>query len=270
MDPNETINTSEQTQETGELSHTDKIVGVISEPSELFSKLAFLKTKATDWLLPLIALIIVAIITTVLYMSNPEIKLEMMQQQQKALQEQFDKMVESGQMTRQQADEQLNKTAEVMGDPMFAILFPAIGIIFMMFLWFFVFTTVAFLIAKYVLGGSGTYSQAMTSMGLPLYISVLGAIVAIILSLIMGKMITGVNPASLTGIDIKSLQGFILSRFDVFAIWFYVVLGIAFAKMFKSDNVKKYVFTSIGFWLVFMFIIFGLSQVSTFFGNMIR
>mgnify|MGYP006385015717 FL=1 len=139
-----------------------------------------------------------------------------------------------------------------------------------MIIWFFVFTTIAFLIAKFVLKGDGSYSQAMTAMGLPLYISVLQSILLIIVGMLLGKMLTGLNPASLTGMDLKTLPGFLLSRLDVFSIWFYIVLGIAFAKMFKSDNVKKYVFASIGVWLVFMFIIFGLSKVSPMFGNMIR
>ena len=110
----------------------------------------------------------------------------------------------------------------------------------------------------------------MTALGLPFYISVLGSIVLVILGLLMGKMLTGLNPASLMGMDIKSLPGFLLSRLDVFAIWFYLVVGISFAKMFKSDNVKKYMFASVGIWLVFMFIIYGLGQVSPIFKNMIR
>ncbi len=139
-----------------------------------------------------------------------------------------------------------------------------------MFIWFFVFTTVGFLVAKFVFKGDGSYTQAMTALGLPFYISVLQSIVLIILGLLMGKMLTGLNPASLTGMDVKSLPGFLLSRFDVFSIWFYVVVGIAFAKMFKSDNIKKYIFGSVGIWLIFMFIIFGLGQVSSVFKNMIR
>ncbi len=98
METEDTIQSEQPTNEMEELSHTDKIVGVISEPSNLFSKLSFQKPKATDWLLPLLAMMIVSIIATFIYMSNPEIKLEMQQQQRKAMQEQFDKMVESGQM----------------------------------------------------------------------------------------------------------------------------------------------------------------------------
>lgn len=269
MDTEDTIQ-NEQQNDTEELSHTDKIVGVLSEPLNLFSKLSLVNVKVTDWLLPLLALMVVAIITTFVYMSNPEIRLEMQQQQKKAMQEQFDKMVESGQMTREQADEQLDRTSEMMSNPMFIYVFPTIGIVVMTLLWFFVITTLAFLIAKFALKGNGGYSQAMSSMGLPLYISVVGGIVIIILALIMGKMVTGVNPAALTGMDVKTLPGFLLSRLDVFSIWYYVVVGIAFAKMFKSDDVKKYVITSLAVWLIFMFITFGLSNVSPFFGGMIR
>ncbi len=270
METEDTIQSEQPANEMEELSHTDKIVGVISEPTNLFSKLVFQKTKATDWLLPLFAMIIVSIVATFIYMSNPEIKLEMQQQQQKAMQEQFDKMVESGQMTREQANEQLDRTADMMDNPMFTYLFPSIGIFVMTLVWFFVFTTVGFVVAKFVLKGDGSYNQAMSSMGLPLYISILQSIILIIVGLMMGKMITGLNPASLMGMDAKTLPGFLLSRLDAFSIWFYVVVGIAFAKMFKSDNVKKYIFTSLGIWLVFMFIIFGLGQVSPIFKNMIR
>ena len=270
METEDTIQSEQPTNEMEELSHTDKIVGVISEPTNLFSKLAFLKPKATDWLLPLLALIIVAIVATFIYMANPEIKLEMQQQQQKAMQEQFDKMVESGQMTREQADEQIERTSGMIDNPMFTYLFPSIGIFVVSLIWFFVFTTVGFLVAKFALKGDGQYTQAMSAMGLPLYISVLQSVLLIIVGMLMGKMLTGLNPASLTGMDAKTLPGFLLSRLDVFSIWFYVVVGIAFAKMFKSGNTKKYIIASLGIWLVFMFIIFGLGQVSPIFKNMIR
>lgn len=270
METEDTIQSEKPTDEMEELSHTDKIVGVISEPSNLFSKLSFQNPKVTDWLLPLLAMMSVSIIATFLYMSNPEIKLEMQQQQRVAMQEQFDKMVESGQISREQADEQMEKTSEMMGSSGMMQIFSSIGIIVVMFIWFFIFTTVGFLVAKYVFKGDGSYTQAMTALGLPFYISVLQSIVLIILGLLMGKMLTGLNPASLTGMDVKSLPGFLLSRIDVFSIWFYVVVGIAFAKMFKSDNIKKYIFGSVGIWLIFMFIIFGLGQVSSVFKNMIR
>lgn len=270
METEDTLQTEQQNQEFEELSHTDKIVGVISEPSGLFSKLVFLPTKATDWILPLLALIVVAIVSTFIYLSNPEIKYQMQQEQEKAMREQFDKMVESGQMTREQADEQIEQATQFVSNPMFMYLIPSISVFVIMLLWFFVFTTVAFLLAKFALKGDGSYSHAMTAMGLPLYITVLQSILLVIVGMLMGKMLTGLNPATLMGMDLKTLPGFLLSRLDVFSIWFYVVVGIAFAKMFKSDNVKKYIITSLAAWLIFMFVIFGLAQAVPQIGGMIR
>ncbi|MDP2364223.1 MAG: hypothetical protein Q8M94_10705, partial [Ignavibacteria bacterium] len=132
------------------------------------------------------------------------------------------------------------------------------------------FTTLAFVVAKFALKGDGGYSQAMSAMGLPLYISVLQSILLVIAGLLMGKMLTGLNPAALMGMDTTTLPGFLLSRLDVFSLWFYAVVGIAFAKMFKSDNVKKYIIASIGIWLVFMFIIFGIGQVVPQIGGVIE
>lgn len=270
METEENLQPQEPQQEVEALTHTDKIVGVISEPSNLFSKLVFLPTKVTDWILPLLTLIVVAIVSTFIYMSNPEIKYQMQQEQEKAMREQFDKMVENGQMTREQADEQLEQSAKFLSNPMFIYLIPSISVFIIMLLWFFVFTTLAFVLAKFVLKGDGTYGQAMTAMGLPLYISVLQSVILIIVGMVMGKMLTGLNPASLTGMDLKTLPGFLLSRLDIFSIWFYVVVGISFAKMFKSENVKKYIITSVATWLIFMIVIFGLAQVVPSLGNMIR
>jgi hypothetical protein len=150
-------------------------------------------------------------------------------------------------------------------------LIPSISVFIIMILWFFIITTLAFLLAKFALKGDGSYSQAMTAMGLPLYISVLGSIILVITGMLMGKMLTGLNPATLMSMDLKTLPGFLLSRLDLFTIWFYVVIGISFAKMFKSNNTNKYIITSLAAWLIFMFIIFGLSQLApSIFGNMIR
>ncbi len=165
METEDTLQSQEPPQEVEALTHTDKIVGVISEPSNLFSKLVFLPTKATDWLFPLLALIVVAIVSTFIYMSNPEIKYQMQQEQEKAMREQFDKMVENGQMSREQADEQLEQSSQFLSNPMFIYLIPSISVFVIMLLWFFVFTTLAFVLAKFVLKGDGTYGQAMTAMG---------------------------------------------------------------------------------------------------------
>ncbi|MCB0751414.1 MAG: hypothetical protein KDC52_08070, partial [Ignavibacteriae bacterium] len=64
-----------------ELGVTDKIVGVLTEPSDLFQKLSNLPVKTMDWVLPLLLLIVAVIAMQFITSSNPEIKANMIEQQ---------------------------------------------------------------------------------------------------------------------------------------------------------------------------------------------
>jgi len=259
METENTIQSEQPKNEMEELSHTDKIVGVISEPINLFSMLAFQKNKATDWLLPIFTMVFVTLIATFIYMSNPEIKFQTQQRQSTTLQKELDKRVESGEMTQEQADNLLESSSAMKNNPITYVI-TSMNVLLWWLIWFFIFTTVGFFVAKFALNGEGSYTQAMTAMGLPLYIFVLQSIILVIAGMLMGKSLTGLNPASLTGMEVNKLAEFLLSRLDVFSIWFYAVVGISFAKMFKSDTVRKFIFTSYGIWLIVMYIIFELGK----------
>jgi hypothetical protein len=43
-----------------------------------------------------------------------------------------------------------------------------------------------------------------------------------------------------------------------------VIIGIGFAKMFKSNDIKKYVFTIVGVWLLTSLLFFYLAQAVPF------
>ena len=63
----------EDAQEELELSHTDKLVGVFAEPQSMFSKIAKFQAKTSDWLIPVFVVIVVAILSQFVMLSNPEI-----------------------------------------------------------------------------------------------------------------------------------------------------------------------------------------------------
>lgn len=92
-----------------ELSHTDKMIGVITAPIETFENIAKYPPKTIDWFLPVVILCIVIALTQFLVMTNPEIALQAKQKQMEAIQKNFDEMVAKKQMTQQQADEQIAK-----------------------------------------------------------------------------------------------------------------------------------------------------------------
>ena len=60
----------EDAQEEQELSHTDKLVGVFTEPAAMFSKAAKFPAKTADWIIPVLVVIVISILSQLVMMSN--------------------------------------------------------------------------------------------------------------------------------------------------------------------------------------------------------
>lgn len=231
-------------EEEFELNHSDKMVGVFSEPTTTFEKIAQMPAKTIDWIVPLLVFIVVLSLSTFIMQSNPEIKFSMMEKQLESIEKNFSEAVNSGRMTQEQADAQIETIRERMEEGGMAMLIPQIvGIVIFTFIVFFVISGFYFAVVKFGIKGEGPYSNAMVAYGLPFYIASVQVILQVIVAMLMGKMVTDLSITTFAGLDKTEILGFLLSKLDVFSIWFYVVVGIAFAKMFKSENTKKYVGT---------------------------
>lgn len=238
-----------------ELTHSDKMTGLFTEPGKTFEQTALYPPRTSDWLLPLLLVIVVSVISNLILMSNPETAYQIKQKQMKQIEKQdaeLQKKVEQGEITAEQAEQQsegMHKGIEMMSGP-FGMVISSVGIIVARFLFFFIFVLVFFLFSKYVLKGDGGFTSAMTAYGLPHYILALQALLAAIFALLLGKLFIDTSAASFMGADRTELSGFLLSFVDPIAIWFYAVLGIALAKMFKAASNKGYLVLSFGVWIV--------------------
>ncbi len=244
-----------------EMSHTDKLVGVFSEPSSTFSKMSKFPPKTADWVIPILIVIVIAILSQVLMMNNPIIKAAIMEKQMAAVEKSLNDAVAKGQITQAQADQRLESTRDSMeqGGAVQIIIISA-GIPFGIFLFFFIVSGVYLILAKFVLKGEGTYKEAMVAYGLPHYITAIQMIIMVIAALAMNKLFTGTSVADFIGTEKNTIAGFLLGKLDVFSIWFYVVFGIGLAKMFKSNNSQKYIISVIAVWLGFGLIFFALAK----------
>ncbi|MCX6169298.1 MAG: YIP1 family protein [Ignavibacteriales bacterium] len=242
----------ENEHEEFELSHTDKLVGVFSEPGTTFAKTAKFPPKTSDWVIPVLVLIVMIILSQLVMRTNPEIKREMRDKQIAAVQKNLDESVAKGQMTRAQADERLNTMEEAMESTgTIQTVGLIIGTPIFVFIVFFVVAGFYMLVTKFGLKGTGTYKDAMVAYGLPYYIAAISVIVMTIAALAMNKFITGVSVADFVGSDKTTMTGFLLGKLDVFSIWFYVVFGIGLAKMNKSGDTQKYIITVFAIWIIF-------------------
>jgi hypothetical protein len=266
MDLNETTNSSEQ--ESGELSHSDKMIGVFTEPTRMFSITSKFAPRHKDWVIPVLIFFIVVALIRIIAMTNKEVYFEAKKQGI----ENIEKMVESGTMTREQGDEAINAIDEQMAfmqAPIGWVITIATTLIFGLIV-FIIIVGIYYLFIKFLLKGEGTFISALVASGLTTYISILQIIIGGILTMLLGKMIMDTSLASLMGSDKNTLTGFLLAKIDPISIWAYIILAIGLAKMFKSESTGKYYAVVFGIWLIGMFVLFQLAQAMPFLQNFIQ
>lgn len=255
----------EATDEDFELNHSDKLVGVFSEPASTFQGISKVGVKTSDWLIPLLVVIVISIISHVVMLNNPAIKYSMMEEQMSAVEERLDDMVESGQMSEEQKEQQLQQTRNFMENQGGTqIIFSAIGIIIFTFIMFFIVSGVFFAVSKFGLKGDGDYKSAMAAYGLPHYIIVVQVIVMVILAFVFDRFLQGTSVAAILDSDKTTFTGWVFSKLDVFSIWFYGVVAVGFAKMFKAESYGKYFAMVFGLWLGVGFILWLLADTLPF------
>lgn len=256
---------TEEIIEEEELGLSDKIVGVLTEPGELFSSLSKQTVKTIDWVLPVLIVIVAVIAMQFITAGNPEIKANMVEKQMEQFEKNFQEAVDKGQMTQDQADQQLDMIQEQMekGGTM-QLVFGAVGAFIMVFLMFFIISGVFLLVAKFALGGDGDYKASMLAYGMPQYIVVIQIILMIVSAMLFSKMFQDTSLGSYMGIEKEGILGWFMHKLDPISIWFYSVVGIAYSKMFKSANTMKYIITILGLWIGFSLLMHFLVEAIPF------
>jgi len=247
-----------------ELGHTDKLVGVFTTPTEIFGKISNFPPKVIDWFLPIFLVIIVGVFGYFVKMSNPVINYTVVQQQRETTSKALEDRIKSGQITQEQADQQLDNMESMINSPIAKVI-GVLGGLIGGFIVFFIMGGVYHLFAKFALKGDGTYSFTLVAYGLASYILVLQHILSTIFSLLTSKMAMDFSIATIAGMDKATPLGYALSFLDPVALWFYFVFGIALAKVFKSDNTKKYIITIFAVWIGISVFFYLLAQVIPFF-----
>jgi hypothetical protein len=263
MENQDTTVPSESEEE--ELSHSDKMIGVFSEPTATFEKTAKFPPKVIDWFLPILLLAVLVSVQQILYHSNPDIAFQLKQKQMDAIEKRLDAQVENGTITKDQANQQrdmIESRMDQMGS--ITLVFQTIGILIAIFVFFFIMAGIYFLLAKFALKGEGSYSSVMVASGLSAYIGALGIIIITIIALLMGKLLMDSSVASFLGSDKATLIGWIYAKLDIFTIWSSIVFAIGLAKMFKSSSTQKYYMLVFGVWIIGGLILFFLAKAIPF------
>jgi len=246
----------------GELSHSDKMIGVFSEPAKMFDLTSKFPPRHKDWVIPIIILMVLVGITRTISMMNEEVFLEAKQKQIAGI----EKMVENGTLTQEQGDQAINRIdqqMEFMRGPVGWVINIVSTLIFGT-LFFVIVAGIYFLFIKFLLKGEGTFASTLVASGLVGYISIIQVIIAAILTMAFGKIVEETSLAALMGSNKSTIIGWLYGKIDPISIWAYIVLSIGLAKMFKSKSTGKYYALVFGLWLVGTLLFFFVAKAVPF------
>ncbi len=249
-----------------ELSHSDKLIGIFTEPAKTYERIAQFPPKTIDWFLPVIILLVLVIISQFLMLSNKQIYYQMQQKQMARIEKSFNDMVAKGQMTKEQAQQRLNEVQDRMGKGISTVqmIIMPVSILIFGFIVFFIMCGIYYLFVRFVLKGEGTYASVLVASGLTSYIGMIQIVLAAIFALILGRALGDTSLAAFLGTERTTFLGFVFSKIDIFSIWIYIVLSIGLAKMFKSATTGKYYIVVFGIWLIGGLIIYFITSAIPF------
>jgi hypothetical protein len=234
------------TEPAAEMSFTDKIVNVISAPGELFSYVAHEGKKSSNYSIPLLLSIVVSIIFMFVVFSQPAVRDQMAEQQDKAMQQR----VEQGKMTQDQYEKAKEFTPKP-GSPFFVIA-GSVGVVVVMLILVFGSAFVYWLVGKYGFKVEVPYGKVAEVVGLSMYIMIIGSIVTMIIAIAMGSINAGPHLGLLVGsFDPTNRMHKLLANVNVFTLWNLAVVAIGLGKIFSITEAKAYITVGV-LWVLYV------------------
>lgn len=227
----------------------EKVTNIFASPGELFENVRLTGPTASNWLLPLILLIIVALAMSQLVLSNPSLRDQMGSIIKKSMEE----SVQSGRMTQEQADQAYEQFASPTSTMAMIIRFVAtiLGIPIVLF----VVALAYWLLGKWGMRATAPYMKVVEVVGLTFFIGILESIVNTIMIFLMDSIFASPSLALivLQNFDIQNKLHMALGKVNIFTIWSLAVTSIGLSKLFQRDfpKVAVLVFALWIVWCVF-------------------
>ncbi len=214
-----------------------KLMNIVASPGEVFDEIRTAPSSAANWLLPLVLMALFGIISSCVMFSQPTIQQQIREQQEKA----FDKQVAAGKMTRQQADDAAAMMEKFRGPALmmaFGSIAVTVGTLVHVLWWGFL----LWLLARFGFHTPWGYGKMLELAGLPVVITALGAVVALLLGVIMGKMFAAVSLGLLVkDFDVTSKAHAALGAVNLFYLWQYSVMALGLARFTRGSTAKAFI-----------------------------
>jgi len=220
-----------------------RLLNVFAAPGEVFDEVRAAPPSVANWLAPALISAIVGILSVIIMFSQPAIIQQIHEQQAKAL----DDRVSAGKMTRAQAD-QAEAMSEKFSGPAIMMITGSFGAVCSSFVRVFWWALVLWLLGLIFLKTKLDYLKTAEAAGLATMISVLGTLVTLLLTVILGKMTTPSLALLVDHFDPKNGLHVALAAVNLFALWQVGVMAAGLARLSGASFSKALGLTT-GYWV---------------------
>ena len=244
---------------SNEMSLSDKFVGILSSPGEVFQTIVGTEPKSSNWSIPLVLTILVGIIFTFVVFTQPAIQDQMSQTQFKAL----EKRVADGKMTQEQMDKAVEQNPAKPGSPMF-LIFGAVGVAIVVSASLFLYSGVYFLGGKFIYKSAASYGKVLEVVGLSLYVSAVVSLLTMVIVVAMGSLYASLSPTLfIQDFDPTNKQHKLLAALNILEFWNLYIISVGLSKIWNV-TIGKSIGVVAGIWLAWtlikVFVNFGFGM----------
>ena len=214
------------------MSFTEKLTNIFVAPGELYENVRDTPKTTSNWLVPLILFIVVALLLGQLVLQNPAIVDEIT----RTMTQQFDKAIQEGKMTQEQADQMSERTKP--GSMWFTILQIG-GTVIITPIALFLLSLVYWLLGKWGMNATAPYMKVVEVAGLTMFITMPGEHRHHTPDVRHGfDLRHSQSGALVTDFDIQNKLHAALAKVNIFTIWDLAVVSIGLSKLFQRDLPK--------------------------------
>ena len=246
-----------QVAQNSTMSLPARLLNVFAVPGDVFAEVKAAPHFTSNWLVPTICSAVVGIIATFIIFSQPAVIQQLREQQAKAI----DQRVKAGKMTQAQAD-QAEAIMEKFTGPTTMKIIGSVGSVVVSFVHVAWWGFVLWLLSRWLLKVQISYGKTLEVVGLAMMIGILGAIVAMLLTVNLGRM--GATPSlalMVNDFDATRKSHLFMGAANVFYFWQVAVTAIGLSKLAGVPFVPALLLT-LPAWLLqqSVFIMIGMGQ----------
>lgn len=220
---------------TVEMSWSDKFVGILSSPGEVYQSIVGTEPKTSNWAMPLVLTMIVGIIFTFTVFTQPAIQDEMSAAQYKS----FEKRVADGKMTQEQMNQAVENNPAKPGSPMF-LIFGVAGVVVVISFSLFAYSGVYLLAGKMVGGSAVSYSKILEVNGLSFFVSAVVSLISIVIVVAMGSLYASLSPVLfIDSFDPMNKEHKLMAALNILEFWNMYVVAVGLSKVWNTSLGKS-------------------------------